>query len=474
MNSKNCCNHEIASWHCDTCQKDLTLEEVLKTSNSVLPSTYIGDWIIDGNLWKPQATCKVGDIVYVTASRPSGNTDDQSMIWAFNISRAVNTIVEGFPKQFKLGHANSICYDENEQCFYIATALMYSGNNNTIFKFDKDFNALGSIECPFFVPLGVSFDHINKVTYTLGISGGTNYHLARISHDEFIYEGKFVLEQPSQVIGEFIYNQDFAVHDDLIVISSPYGAMAVGSIKRKEIYTHKTIATTDLESARWLGELEGMEFDNDGILYAARDTKLTFTSNDVDMMVTVINYKELMTRPVLSFESNDFTFNINDNTVRQFRNWYADLKHPNQINMFATKDTCYKININTTYPMKILSFGVPVGLVISRLNCEQIRFRTGNNYIMPGMENAFMNFSNSSNPIALEDGAQFSLDNNNNYHFNTNLETLNVAVGYQHPIISLGVRLFHGDNAIPVTIGNQEITNPLGLYWRHRLIITEE
>ena len=70
--------------------------------------------------------------------------------------------------------------------------------------------------------------------------------------------------------GNHSYNQDFAVYDNKFYISSPYGNIVWGYLKEENsfIVGSHVCGFRDSTNRFSLGELEGMEFDPDGHLYA--------------------------------------------------------------------------------------------------------------------------------------------------------------------------------------------------------------
>ena len=131
----------------------------------------------------------------------------------------------------------------------------------------------------------------------------------------------------------------------------------IGKVDTGEILSTKIVARS--YNLRYYGELQGIEFDEYGHLYAMNFYKVGGTASTkggwgvIDAMITYIPTKYIDAEPtenLYSIANTTFRFNpVN------FKSANTEIKHPCLINMFALKYPVSCVDVSNTYSM---SFGI--------------------------------------------------------------------------------------------------------------------
>ena len=242
----------------------------LPVAENITP-IYVGDYLSPFN-YLPSCCVRVGNYIYAIDSLLRGEaTSSGSNAGKIRKFDLVNNVeIKSWEKTADVGHANSVAYDSVNEKFYVVPIWVYSVGQETdasfIYVFDSDFNAEGTIQTPS-VAGRVSYDSVkNKLYYydyhyRIFEYNGTTWNVATVVDFTNISE--------NTLLGR-TYNQDFAVHDDQFYISSPYGMIVRGKLTPGTSHVDMCCITDYEDSNRRfiLGELEGMEFSQDGHLYA--------------------------------------------------------------------------------------------------------------------------------------------------------------------------------------------------------------
>lgn len=274
----------------------------------------------------------------------------------------------------EIGHANSACYDGNK--VYIIPLFKYTGSYASSSRSDwrsvlsYDIDATGSAplltnrsEIAYNLPtaiMGISYDHVKQKKYAYCYGG-------------YIYEFdglNFTLVKTITAPGLSRYNQDFAVHDGIFYLSAPRGVILIGKIDTGEILATKFVARSGIGGLRQFGELEGMEFDSNGKLYAmntykvAGDAKTAGGWGVIDANITYIPTKYIDAEPTENiYAAANSTFTVNPTT---FKSANTSIKHPVLINMFAHNYPVCRVDMSTDYALKygIMQFWYDCVLVL--------------------------------------------------------------------------------------------------------------
>ena len=242
----------------------------LPVAENITP-IYVGDYLSPFN-YLPSCCVRVGDYIYAIDSLLRGEaTTSGSNAGKIRKFDLVNNVEDkSWEKTADVGHANSVAYDSVNEKFYVVPIWVYSVGQETdasfIYVFDSDFNAEGTIQTPS-VAGRVSYDSVkNKLYYY-------DYHYRIFEYNGATWSVATVVDftniSENTLLGR-TYNQDFAVHDDQFYISSPYGMIVRGKLTPGTSHVDMCCITDYEDSNRRfiLGELEGMEFSQDGHLYA--------------------------------------------------------------------------------------------------------------------------------------------------------------------------------------------------------------
>lgn len=242
----------------------------LPVAENITP-IYVGDYLSPFN-YLPSCCVRVGNYIYAIDSLLRGvATSSGSNAGKIRKFDLVNNVEDkSWEKTADVGHANSVAYDTVNEKFYVVPIWVYSVGQETdasfIYVFDSDFNAEGTIQTPS-VAGRVSYDSVkNKLYYY-------DFHYKVFEYDGTDWNVASVIDltgiSENTLLGRS-YNQDFAVYDDQFYLSSPYGMIVRGRLTPGTSHVDMCCITDYEDSNRRfiLGELEGMEFSQDGHLYA--------------------------------------------------------------------------------------------------------------------------------------------------------------------------------------------------------------
>lgn len=432
---------------------------------SVIPCLYMGDFIENDN-YIPSSCAVVGDYMYIiSAPKNTLNTNTGKL---YKVSRSQNKIVDGYPINVICGHANSLSYNATNDKFYIAPVFRYDNGITeewrALIEYNADFTDYNIITSDFAI-MGVSYNHVdgNLYCYKYGtVDAGGYWSLGTIYK---VNNGAFIkmLDVNPLVKKKYDVNQDFAVYGDLFVISAPQGAILFGNLKSGDIYAEKMADMSTYGGYRRLGELEGMEFDAHGILWAVRF--ISFISGKYDGIMTQLCYKGTVTAPTPSLNGRNHTFYVNDTSVSQFKNSNTQIKHPSIINI-VNGEPIDTIEIDTTADLGKITISKPIQLIIKRLTTSQIE--NHNDILINPQTDNIINKTGSGALFYPSRVGAFVLGGNARLNVvDTNANNITIGFGYNHPLIDIRQRpLLNGEFANVILADSEPLTtDTVGLYY---------
>ena len=234
-------------------------------SGCVAP-VYIGDFLVN-SVYVPSSVCVRNDTVVVLNAPTREYAIEQESGNGHVYSFSLNSNARLTDQVVNIGHGNSIAYDG--EYYYVAPIWEYSDQGETdtsyIYKFSTSFVLQEQIGCPQPVN-GVSYDSVTGALYAYAGGKIFKYAHGQFSLYSTIADYDSITEN---IMNDYLFNQDFAVHDNQFYISSPHGNILHGYIQETSSAVTDSfyIMLTDNTDRFLLGELEGFEFTGEH-LYA--------------------------------------------------------------------------------------------------------------------------------------------------------------------------------------------------------------
>lgn len=268
---------------------------------------YVGGYLTTEEGLLPACCLKIGNYFYTIDCKHWYYSTNDGLVRKFdtladekdssgNVTTQHNKEITSFQKRIKVGHANSIAYDTVNGKIYIAPVWEQSSGTQSfiqkLYVYNTSFTYQNDIETPKSV-MGVSYDHVTSSLYCYCYrNSGTQIHeVYKLVNNSWVLYTTINL---TDIIQCEDYNQDFAVYNNRFYISSPRGNMLTGILKQgsgeSKVMTAFIVTNFDSTGRFRLGELEGMEFDPDGHLYA--NSFITFVSHDVTVSNSSVNIKD--------------------------------------------------------------------------------------------------------------------------------------------------------------------------------------
>ena len=297
---------------------DNKIDEVIKLSNAETVIPYCMGYIGYNDEYTaydhPGAICEVSPGRQVIISSPNTQPNNYGHFRSISIEDNLDNYTN--ISQKTLGHANSICYDG--EYLYVAPVWKWNSggtreNANCVYKCDVNGTLISEIPVSDANIMGVSFDPITTKLYFLG-------------YDKNIYEydkTNNTLTVVESTNATPHYNQDFAIYNGIYYISSPQGNLLQGYIGgngfKKTLIVDKTDASNHIPL---LGELDGMEFKNNGELLAIFHVDDSSEHNNT-CFITALPVNNLTTLiPYI------YRFTINRDAFTQFCQSYNTILRP--------------------------------------------------------------------------------------------------------------------------------------------------
>ena len=254
--------------------EDARIEAKIVTNQDVYTVTpsMVGDYMARGQAC---AAMVYGDTLY---SLSTTNYDDYGVIRRYSISG--NTLID--EKRIRVGHGNSMAYNAAENAFYIAPVSRFSGGSSTnvqeVFKYDPTFSTLTVLQAPGDMH-ALSYDSATGIMYVM-----RSYHDGTVS----IYtleNNAFNMVRTIDLT--FMQNngsllQDIAVYDGIAYISNYRGNVCKINLASGELLGIFFVEKIDAGRIYDMGELEGFEFNESGVLYGVftRPVNYAYDSGD--------------------------------------------------------------------------------------------------------------------------------------------------------------------------------------------------
>lgn len=258
---------------------DKTIGLVL--GGTVMPS-YVGSFEGD----EQHASClRMGNKIY-TLSPNNWDGTGTARIWNLdtNTLQSSSTIL--------MGHGNSVAYDPVRDCIWIAPMQTYVNgvgtDTNILYKYTTNLSSKVDVAAPERI-YGVSFDPITSTLYAFNTLNGTNeirvYTMGAEDSAFTLY--RTITNEMFKDLGasQRIYWQDFAVYDGIGLFTKVDGTCYVINLNDSNANVTSTIRVSHNDAGGlWnYAELEGMEFDSSGRLYAIWQCPLGFTNSGANV-----------------------------------------------------------------------------------------------------------------------------------------------------------------------------------------------
>ena len=256
-----------------------TLE--LLTSRLVLGGTLMPSYVGSYEGDEQHASCvRVGNEIY-TFSPNNYDGMGTARIWSLTGNSLVTS------KQILMGHGNSVAYDTVRDCIWIAPMNIYTSGTSTqtmsLYRYNLALSSRVEITAPERI-YGVSFDPTSDTLYCFNTVNGTNQIrvfsmgpsdsslslIATITNDIFAERGP----------NDDALWQDFAVYDGKAIFSKWEGTCYIVDLNAENPDIDGTVRVSHYDAGGiWeYAELEGMEFDVNGRLYATWQCDCGFTN----------------------------------------------------------------------------------------------------------------------------------------------------------------------------------------------------
>lgn len=409
---------------------------------NTVESVYLGDY---SSKMQPGSVVKVQDMLYCF---DGNNYDSYGDIRTFNLS--TNQLVNKTSK--KVGHANSVCFNRNDNSFYLAPMYEYVNGSssaiNKLYKYANDFNLFEEITTPVHIK-GVSFDYVTGKMYCASFSNQTILTLYEYSNGEFTPVIENLNIRPFSLTQE-ITTQDIAVKNGILYVSSINRHIVIIDISSKKLLTTLSISSQDRGKMFNLGELEGYEFDENGLLiginafYYHRGANIEYgyysgassavvtyipTGNDVYYNTNPYKYR------------NETTFYLNSQYDNIFRLDRTQLHNINQVLARNEIMTIIECNGNIEMYNPIFNFNTTLKInnnaVVNLVGCIETRSSLFSLYVNNG-GTLNLNILNYSYPIYANIAISYILFVNrgtiNNYDPDINM----IGGGYYRALVNVG------------------------------------
>ena len=334
-----------------------TITEKLETRNFMggyLAPCYVGDFMANEQF----TTClRVSDNIYCFST---DNWNGNGTLRVFNL--LANALVS--TKTIYMGHGNSVCYDSVRDKFWIAPMFSYSDGETTdvdyILQYNPSFTSYSQKTIPSNSDLiyGLSFDSVTNILYAFVAQDPTKapVKIYRMLPDE----SEFSFWKSTPEIGTVSYGsmvwQDFAVHDNKLLCVKAEGTVYCYDLELDTLELGWTfrIGFRDDGNIWQYGEVEGLEFDDEGRLYNARNAPLgqndPGTHHSINCcFVTELNTKDSINTAYSSKQTVYGTLTVQDSFNTKFALARNEIRSMNQIYWRSQKTAVVVVPEGETY-----------------------------------------------------------------------------------------------------------------------------
>ena len=434
----------------------LSANAILGELGGYIAPTYIGDFMSNTQFG---SCCKFNDRIYAFSPDNYNNT---GTVRIFNQStNALETT-----RTVQMGHGNSCCHDTVRNCFWIAPFSYYNAGVTTplaaLYKFDENFTSYEEISVPEPM-LFVTFDSVTDTVYCGRFDASNTCYVYRLQSDESTFT-LFRTISGSQ----FTYPsdgtvwQDACVNDNIIYMVKPEGTMYLASLISENPtieYTYK-IGGLDSDAYWYFGEVQGIEFGDDGLIYNARNGQNSITMSGAhhpinDGFVTVFNTKTRNMPDTTYTHTMYGTWDITTAAQNRFKLNRAELRSLSQVFWLNAPCPCVRIpsgnTITDPYRVRFCE-GLSIALfVVGNYTVPQIQLDGGNFNLFVDTTGRITFNDNTLSPLYVNDGRAetITIRNRGTMTFGN---TIFIRLGYSPSIVGIA------QSASPTSIRVQDTT----------------
>ena len=340
----------------------------LNYDNSLIGNTYtpiyIGD-IVDDYEVVPSSFAIVNNYIYILCwYRHSDNGEGK----VFRIDPVTNRIIDTF--ETYLCHCNSCASVINRNAHYIAKSQISEPDGtivrvNGIIKYDTLFSSYVEIGMDQ-AWLGVSYDNITDKLYAYEIDGSL-YEI--LDDDTFELIGTINEDNIAN------YNQDIAIHNNVVLLSSYSGDVIKFNINDLSTHSYGFIEHYEGTGRYYIDENEGWEFVG-AELYCVGYSKHR-TVSSFGFLTKIVSGATKAKAPDSNVAGSHFTAEIKADRMDTFCMLEHEFKHPNQLNTSPIKFTSLNIDNDTNFGDVYITNNIAI---IHCLVCDNLIVRTSDIY----------------------------------------------------------------------------------------------
>lgn len=327
---------------------------------------YMGDFVESYEI-VPSSFAIVNNILYILCWKRHSVNGEGKVI---RVNIETNKILDTF--ETYLCHCNSCASVPGRNAYYIAKSQLSDVNGdiirvNGIIKYNADFTEYTEIgmDQPW---LGVSYDEITDKLYAYEIDGSL-YEINE--NDEFNLIGRINIPNITD------YNQDIAINNNVLLLSSYTGDVLKTNINNLELYEYGFIDHIDGTNRYIFDENEGWEFVN-GELWCVQFSKhrTVQTYGFMSKIVTGVTSAKV---PVgySNIAGSYFTAEIKASKANNFAMFEHEFKHPNQLNTCPITYNSLSIDNDTNFGDVYITNSMTI---LHSLVCDNLEIRTSDVY----------------------------------------------------------------------------------------------
>lgn len=309
-------------------------------SYNILP-IYIGDYIASSD-YLPSCCLNIGEWFYALDCTGTSNIGKVR-----RFRRNPNEEDISFAKDIYLGHANSVAYNFENNKIYVSPVNDYStsppSSASYLYVYDNNFNYLEKMNTPV-RSIGVSFDPVYKKLYMRTY----DFDIYVLENEEWV---KYTTIDSSNLWLDNTYNnhynQDLAVYDGKFYISADIGTIGYGYLTKgtSKVLSTFSVAQTDSVNRFNLGELEGMEFNRYGRLFASEFIRISQDSVNGFIVELGVGTSTTGISNVGGNWARHYTYDIelSSSVQSRFALRTTELRSINQVNAISKRDSILTI-----------------------------------------------------------------------------------------------------------------------------------